>query len=372
MKTADISNEIKRVTLVSLSLNLSLSILKMTTGMLFYSSGLFVDGVHSLSDALTDLFVLFISKFSSEAPDAEHPYGHGRFETLGTTVLGCLLISVGIIIGYESSFNLMHGVRASIPNIYSFIVILISILSNEWLFRYTLKAGKKVNSKLLIANAWHSRSDSLSSIAVLIGLVFTQLGFLWMDSVIAIVVGVMICKVGWSFLWDSINELVDTSLDKDIVSSIGDAILNVDGVISFHDLRSRKMGSKAILDINLQVDKNISVSEGHEISTFVSEKLKDEYSFIADVITHTDIEDDRGEGYEFFHKKRTILPLRSEVERKLKELNISWIRLTLHYGEDSISVDLIMNSEDKDKKEIFRKKMSSISYIEDVNFLLKL
>ena len=273
MNALNHKQEIKKVTFISIGVNTFLSIIKMVGGAAFQSNALFVDGIHSLSDIATDFFVLIISKFSREEPDAEHPYGHERFETLGTTALGCVLISVGIIICYENVVSLLIGEHAGAPNMLSLVVALISVVANEWLFRFTLKTGKKVNSNLIVANAWHSRSDALSSIAVLVGLFLTWLGFSFMDSVVAILVGFMISKVGWDFLWDSIKELVDTSVDFERIGEMKKFIQTIDGVQDLHNLRSRKMGPVAVLDVNIQVRPDISVSEGHEIATTVSNRM---------------------------------------------------------------------------------------------------
>jgi cation diffusion facilitator family transporter len=321
--------EIRNVSLIGIGVNSFLSLSKMLVGVLFNSYALVVDGIHSLSDIATDLFVLFLTRFSREDADAEHPYGHGRFETLGTTVLGCILISLGIIIGYENIIRLIDGNISNAVNKLTIIVALFSVLSNEWLFRYTLKVGKKVDSKLIIANAWHSRSDALSSIAVLVGLFFGWLGYLWMDAVVAIVVAFMISKVGWDFLWNSIKELVDSALDEKLISSIETCIGSIDGVKSFHNLRSRQMGSFAILDVNVEVDSRISVSEGHEIATFISYKVQREFKSITDVIVHIDIDDDRDAGQDFTHKKVFVLPTRSEIEKTLKSKGVDFFFFNL-------------------------------------------
>ena len=360
MRSIELQKEIKKVTLISILVNTVLSVVKMTTGMLFNSGALFVDGIHSLSDIATDLLVLVISTFSNETADAEHPYGHGRFETLGTTLLGCILISVGIIIGYENIINLIAGDFPQHINMLSLVVATFSILSNEWLFRYTLEIGQKVDSKLIIANAWHSRSDAYSSIAVLVGLFFAWLGYGWMDSIVAIIVAIMISKVGWDFLWDSMKELVDTSLDQDVVKEIEQVIKNIDGVLSFHNLRSRNMGSFAIIDINIQVSPRISVSEGHEIATFVSIHLQKKFKKIKDVIVHVDIDDDREDGVDYTHQDTTDLPLRIEVENELKRLEIVYKTVTLHYEESAIDLDIEIESKPSD---------SSIKSLEELKWV---
>ncbi len=336
--------EINKVTWISVGVNSFLSLIKMISGAAFQSNALFVDGIHSLSDVATDFFVLIISKFSREKPDAEHPYGHERFETLGTTALGCVLISVGIIICYENILALLIGEYTGAPNMLSIVVAFISVLANEWLFRFTLKTGRKVNSNLIIANAWHSRSDALSSVAVLVGLFLTWMGFAWMDSIVSILVGFMISKVGWDFLWSSIKELVDTAVDLERIEEIKDFIKLIDGVKSFHNLRSRKMGPVAVLDVNIQVRPDISVSEGHEIATTVANRIISGFEEIKDVIVHIDIKDDRDNGMNFTHERKCYLPLRTEIETKLRSLGIEFDRLILHYDNSYIDIEIELTS----------------------------
>jgi cation diffusion facilitator family transporter len=370
MNTLTHKEEIKKVTFISIGVNAFLSIIKMVGGAAFQSNALFVDGIHSLSDIATDFLVLIISKFSREEPDAEHPYGHERFETLGTTALGCVLISVGIIICYENTVALLIGEFSGTPNKLSLVIAFVSVIANEWLFRYTLKTGQKVNSKLVIANAWHSRSDALSSVAVLIGLFLTWIGFDFMDSVVAILVGFMISKVGWDFLWDSIKELVDTSVDFERIDEMKEFIQTIDGVQGLHNLRSRKMGPVAILDLNIEVRPDISVSEGHEIATTVSNRVITKFEEIKDVIVHIDIKDDRKNGVNFTHDTKCYLPLRTEIETKLNALGIEFDKLILHYDNSFIDIELELSKEvDRDEIET---KIRKFSWARNISFLQRI
>jgi cation diffusion facilitator family transporter len=302
----------QKVTLIGSAVDLSLGILKIITGSVFYSHALVIDGLHSLTDLITDAFVLIIARVSNQGPDDEHPYGHGRFETLGTVVLGSILIATGGALLFETIQRFAAGDVNQLPSWPVFVVAVLSIIGKEIIFRYSKKVGEDLNSQLLIANAWHSRSDAISTIVVLIGAILTYFGVKYMDALASVIVSLFIGKVGWDFVYSSIKELVDTSLpDKQLVE-VKKTILNVPGVISMHDLRSRYHGNKAVLDVNIQVSPHITVSEGHEIASWVMKNLMEGFDDIEDVTVHTDVEDDRAEAY--VHAPLELLPLRPTLE----------------------------------------------------------
>ena len=291
--------EVKIVTLVGGVINIILSAIKIIIGAAFHSSALIVDGLHSLSDVITDVFVLWVAKYSHDAPDKEHPYGHGRFETLGTVALGVILAATALVLAYENIVRLFIGDIHTIPAWPTLVGATLSVILKEWVFRFTLKVGNKIDSPMVVANAWHSRSDALSSIAVLLGIGFAMLGLPWMDTVMAIVVSIMIGKVGWDFLWSSIKELLVTSLEPEFIEEVRAEIMLIDGVKSMHNLRSRRMGEMAILDVNIEVSRFVTASEGHEISTYVQKNLVKKFKSITDVTVHPDVQDDRIDGLEF-------------------------------------------------------------------------
>lgn len=377
MEIAEKKHQIKVVTIIGGIINILLSIIKVIIGSAFHSTALIVDGLHSFSDVITDVFVLWISKYSNDKPDKEHPYGHGRFETLGTVVIGSMLISMAMILAYENIVRLIIGDIYTKPQWPTFVGAILSIILKEWVFRFTLKVGEKVESKVVIANAWHSRSDAFSSIAVLFGLIFSFFGFPWMDTIMAIVVSIMIGKVGWDFLWSSIKELVDSALDPEFLEKIKAEILSVDGVINMHNLRSRKMGEKAILDVNIQVKPMLSASEGHEISTYVARNLINKFRAIDDVTVHTDVEDDRVDGKEYTGERRHLLPLRTEVTKAILELipdfEAKILKINLHYRDRKILVDLIFNDDEINDTESnqIKEKLSTLSWLENTEIYLK-
>ncbi|MCE9681570.1 cation diffusion facilitator family transporter [Halomonas alkalisoli] len=337
------TREAHKATLVGAMVDLIVGLMKIIAGWLVGSAALVADGIHSFSDLVTDGFVLAATHFGRQAPDSNHPYGHGRIETLATLWLGSVLIFVAGGIAWASLTRLLVGEPISAPGIWAIGVAVIALLAKEWIFRYTMRIAKRVNSRLLEANAWHSRSDALSTVVVLIGLIAAQFGAGWVDAVAAIVVGIMVGQVGGRLLWESSQELIDTALpaeERDAMQSVAAAVPGVHGV---HDLRTRSLGSQAILDLHIVVAPRLTVSEAHEIGNAVSRRLRDNFSNLADVTFHIDPEDDAGETE---HSLRPGLPLRRDVEGVLDEV---WSRckvwqtrvaLDLHYLDNQVDVSI--------------------------------
>ena len=339
-----------RVTLIGALLDLILGLAKIITGIASNSLALISDGVHSLSDLLTDAFVLIITHISHAEPDRDHPYGHRRFETLGTIALGIVLFAVASIIGFDSIERIGGDSALPIPGWTGLLVALASIVSKEWIYRYTKKVAELTNSSLLLANAWHSRTDSFSSIAVLVGILGAMLGYPVMDALAAIFVAMMIAKIAWDLVSSSLRELVDTALPKDKVNAIYAHINQLQGIVDVHELRTRQHGGRSFVDLHVQVDKRISVSEGHFLADYISDSVKKAFPDISDIIVHIDPEED------LEHTEIPTLPIRAEVEKVLYSrwqpiLNKASVKiLDLHYLQGQIEVDLyidilIINSE---------------------------
>ncbi len=326
----------QHVTLVGALINLLLSALKLVAGWLAGSAALVADGIHSLSDLLSDALVWFAAYHAAQEPDEEHPYGHGRFETAATLGLGVLLGLVALGIVWDAVLRVSKGGYLS-PGALAVWAAVISILAKEVLYWYTIVTARRVNSKMLAANAWHHRSDAISSIVVLFGILGAMAGWPYLDALAAIVVGAMVAKIGWDLGWEAMQELVDAALDLEQVRAAEMAICSVDGVRSIHMLRTRRQGHQAAADVHVQVDPRLSVSEGHMISIAVEERLKDVVDAINDVTVHIDPEDDE-EGL-----LCRDLPLRSEA---LRLLRVYWSDLleghdvVLHYLSGRIDVDL--------------------------------
>lgn len=332
----------RRVTRISILVNILLSVGQVTIGVIGQSQALVADGVHTLSDIITDLMVLFALKQGAKAADVEHPYGHGRIETAVTVVLGVILIGVAVGIALNAGLRLADPARLPIPSALTLWVAVTTILSKEGLYRFTLYTARRYRSNLLRANAWHHRSDAISSIIVLLGIAGSRAGLPYLDGIAAVGVAMMVAKIGWDLGRSAVKELVDTALDAEEVDLIKKTILSVDGVKSLHLLRTRRTGGQALVDVHIIVDGTISVSEGHHISETVRSTLIDEIDTVTDVTVHIDSEDDeifaRGAG----------LPLRREVLERLRQRfrhidaagQIDDIRL--HYLNGKIHVELLL------------------------------
>ncbi len=339
----------QKVTLEGMLLDIVIGVAKIVTGQLSFSHALVADGLHSLSDAVTDVMVIVITRFSRQAPDDQHPYGHERFETLGTVFLGCLLIGVAGAMVWDSFMRLIDGNATPLPTWPALVLAFISIVLKEAIFRYTLHYGKKIKSDLVIANAWHSRSDALSSVVVFFAVAFAMLGYQWLDLAAAIVVAAMVAKVGLDLAWDSVKQLVDTALSPEETQRMKDFILTNDCVRSVHELRSRFMGSHMLVDLHLLVDPAISVSEGHQIGLIVTRDLKREFPDIYEVTFHIDAEMD--EGHYATHAPTAKLPLRPDA---LDLLKLHWedylpsgvaVSYKLHYLNELVSVEVFLKTD---------------------------
>ena len=321
---------------------------------------------------LTDILVIAITKYSRLEPDEDHPYGHERFETLGTVFLGCLLIAVAGAMAWDSVTRLITQTSIEIPTWPALVIAAISILAKELIFRYTHHIGTLIKSDLIIANAWHSRTDALSSIVVFIGIAGAMSGFTWLDAAAAVIVALMIAKVGWDLSWDSVKELVDTAISPKETNELRQFIKQTPGIKNVHDLRSRHMGPDIILDVHLQVRSSISVSEGHQIGLKVTKRLKQQYPHIKDVTFHIDAEDDDHNGE---HITSASLPLRDEVIQALKHAWADSIniddnhRINLHYLNNRVSVEIFLDSNEKLPSNILKKlreQTESIDWLGDL------
>ena len=336
--------EIRKVTLVGSAVDLLLGIAKITGGMISSSQALIADGIHSLSDLATDVIVLYAMKHSAREADAEHPYGHGRIETLATVVLGISLLAVSVGIALDAIDRLFNTERLLNPGMLALFIAIISVLSKEAIYHYSMVIARKYRSNLLKANAWHSRSDSISSIIVVIGVLGSMAGLNYLDAIAAVGVAFMIAKIGWDLSLHSLRELIDTGLEPERVEAIRETILAVDGVQSLHVLRTRRMGSDALVDVHIQVNPRLSVSEGHHISETVRAQLIEQIDEVADVMVHIDPEDDE------VVAKSMHLPLRQVILNRLKVeasaiqgmMTIRDEDITLHYLDGKIHINLVL------------------------------
>lgn len=256
----------KRSTWISVIVNIALTVTQVLAGFLSGSQGLIADGVHSLSDLIADFVVLLAVHHGQKEADADHHYGHQRYENAASLVLGGLLLAVGV----GMVFSAVHKLQTpeSIPTVHllALWVALAALIAKEVLFRYMLSVAKRVRSSMLVANAWHARSDAASSLVVGIGIAGNLLGFALLDPIAALVVGCMVSKMGWSFMWDALHDLTDRAADEEQIAAISTELLATPGVLGFHELKTRKTGDMILADVHLEIDGNLTVTEGHDIA----------------------------------------------------------------------------------------------------------
>lgn len=333
-------NETKKVALVGALVNLVLAIVKTVIGLVAQSHALIADGVHSLSDLLTDALVYVAAKQAKQGPDSDHPYGHGRFETAGTLGLSILLFLAAGGIIWDASSRLLAEEAQQVPGVIALYAAIFSILANEALYQYTARVGRKIDSDLLIANAWHHRTDAISSIVVFVGVGGAIVGFPYLDGIAAVAVGLMIAHVGWQLGWPALQELVDEGMEESELNDIRVIINDISDVQALHMLRTRKMGGKVATDVHILVDPDISVSEGHVIGQTVIDRLIKHVDPIIDVTVHIDPEDDEKQ------PPTKGLPLRVEAEVLLDQAFSTLQRyskperIVLHYLAGKIDADL--------------------------------
>ncbi len=332
-------HQINIATLWGVVINIVLAVVKVVGGIYGHSVALVADGLDSLSDLASDGMVLIAARQAGVDADEDHPYGHARYETLATVAMGLILMAVGFGIGYVSISRLIQGVADTTPSSFTLYIAAASIISKEALYHYTRRVGLRVRSKLLEATAWHHRTDAASSIVVFVGIGGSLLGFAALDAYAALIVAVMVLKVGYDLSLSSVQELVDTALDPEIVELIRARILANEDVRLLHMLRTRHMGHNALVYVHIQVAPKLSVSEGHHISEAVEYDLIENFDAINDVTVHIDPENDECEAS---NKK---LPLRSEL---IIALSNEWKKapalaaiddITLHYLSGKISVE---------------------------------
>ncbi|UCH40922.1 MAG: cation transporter, partial [Gammaproteobacteria bacterium] len=249
----------QRVTLVGAAVNCGLAALQISFGLLGKSQALLADGLHTLSDLSTDFIVLYASKRAAKEADEEHPYGHGRIETLASMLLGVILAGVGIGIGVRGVESILDPQRPD-PEAITIFFAFLAIVAKEGLYHYTLRAARAIHSSMLESNAWHHRSDALSSIVVVIGISAQVLGVAHMDAVAAIIVGAMILLMGFRLSRKALYELIDTGLDFKLVDEVRTAMLDDTSVVGIHNLRTRSMGGQGYIDAHIEVDSDLTVS----------------------------------------------------------------------------------------------------------------
>ena len=281
-------DEANKVTLQAIGWNIFLAFIKIIAGILGKSSVMIADGLHSASDIITSMGVLIGNYISSKPFDKEHNYGHEKAETLVALLLSIILVGVALSIGYEASKSLFNIEGIAIPTLLPLVVSIISILIKEYQYRITIRIAKKINSPALKADAWHHRSDALSSIAAFVGIGGAMLGFKILEPLASIVVALFVCKVGYDILKNAVNELMDVSIDETYENEIKKIAQLTEGVMNLGSLRTRKHGASAYVDLVICVDGKLTVTSGHDIATNLEKKIQNDINIVKGITVHVE------------------------------------------------------------------------------------
>ena len=329
----------RKTTYVSIGLNTVLMSVQIVVGVIAHSQALVADGVHSLADLISDFVVLVANRHSGAEPDADHNYGHSRYETVASLFLGGLLIAVGGGMLWRAGERLTDLDNIPAVHLSALVVAVVVLLSKEALFRYMLREAQRVRSAMLIANAWHARSDAASSLVVALGIVGSIAGVRLLDPVAAAVVGFMVARMGWTFGWDALQDLSDRALDESDTADLRARILSTPGVRDVHELRTRKMGDFALVDAHILVDPMISVSEGHYIAETARARVLSD-NRVLDALIHVDPENDA------IARPPVNLPPRAkiaaEVESALAAQGLKAASVNLHYLSTGLDAEVTL------------------------------
>ncbi len=290
MDQTDLSQDQKKInsiTIWGMVINIILSAIKILAGIIVKSVALIADGIHSLSDLVTDVAVLVSSKAARRPADISHPYGHGKIETIGTQVIGLILLIVGGGIGWSAVHSLYHHEKF-FPGPAVAIIALLSVIVKELLFQFTQKLAKQIYSSSLYANAWHHRSDAFSSVAVLIGGGLSLVGFGYGDQIAGLVVGIMIIAVAGKILFDGIKELSEHAIDRATIAIIEQSLNNHQEVNLWHKLRTRKIGAELFVDVHIHVDPGLSVYESHRLTKEIETSIQEQLPLPVNILIHVE------------------------------------------------------------------------------------
>ncbi|MBU1777280.1 MAG: cation diffusion facilitator family transporter [Gammaproteobacteria bacterium] len=330
----------RKSTWVSIIINLLLTVMQVLGGYFGRSQSLMADGMHSFADLLSDVLVLFANRHGNKHADADHPYGHARIETAASLILGTSLTVLGAGLLISAGMRLQHPEQVQAVHPLSLWVAIFALAAKEGMFRYMLAVAQRVRSQMLVANAWHARSDAASSLVVIVGIVGNLLGYTFLDLVAAAVVGVMIAWMGIQFARDAMMELVDTGLAQEEVRAIRNTLKAVPGVMGLHELRTRKMADNALVDAHIIVDPRISVSEGHYIAEAARGAVLKSHH-VLDVMVHIDSEDDAHDRPNARLPQRHLLL--AHLDSRLGEPLPSSTRVVLHYLEGKVDAELLID-----------------------------
>ena len=284
-KQAIMARQIKSITYIGMAMNIVLSVIKIAIGLLAASLALVADGIHSLSDVATDIAVLLGLRIGSKEPDQSHPYGHGRAETFSAGLVALVLIVVGGAMMYYATLAIARD-EMTTPRLGVLVAAVISIAAKEWLYRATQKVAIQSHSPALYANAWHHRSDALSSVAVVVGFISLKFGFGHGDQVAAIAVGLMILWVGVRVIGDALRELTEAAVDQDTIEEIKEIINSDISIRQWHKLRTRTVGREVFLDLHILVDPDLKITDAHEIAERLEKTLDEQITRPINITVH--------------------------------------------------------------------------------------
>lgn len=363
----------QRTSVVGALVNLLLAIGKIFFGVIGNSQALVADGVHSFADLSTEFMVWFVARYTSQPADTKYPYGNARIEALFTLVPGIVLLAIAAGIAWGSIQHLLNPELLLRPSPVVLLVAAVSIVANEGLYQYCMAAARKHKSSLLKANAWHHRSDAVSSVVVLLGVAGSLVGIAYLDAFAAVVVAFMVGKIGWEQIWSSVRELIDAGLDSEQLGAIKKLVKNIEGVRDVHMLRTRRMAGSTAVDFYIMVDEALSVSEGQRISEHVRHMLMKSNKNIVDVAIHIEPEDDE------ISSSNNDLPLRREVLADLRKVwaaeheQLDLERMVLHYLTGQVHIEVFsrkqLGSQDKERLTALAEQ---IEYIGRVRFYFPL
>ncbi|MGN0332043.1 MAG: cation diffusion facilitator family transporter [Lachnospiraceae bacterium] len=277
-----------RVSAVSIAVNIALSVMKLLAGIIAHSGAMVSDAVHSASDVFSTFVVIIGVHAASKDADEEHPYGHERMECVAAIILAVVLFATGAAIGYNGLNQLRDGnyKNIAVPGVLALVAAIVSIVTKEWMYWYTIIAAKKTNSGALKADAWHHRSDALSSIGALIGIGGARMGYPFMDSVASVVICIFIIKAAYDIFKDAIDKMLDTSCDKDTVKKLRKVIESQDGVLGISKLATRIFGSKIYVDVEIEADGNMRLKDAHDIAENVHDAIEHKFENVKHCMVH--------------------------------------------------------------------------------------
>lgn len=279
-------NEGIKISIISIIVNVILSIFKLIAGIIGKSSAMISDSIHSISDVISTIIVIIGINISNKQSDDSHQYGHERFEAVAALILSIILLFTGIFIGYDAIIKIISNNDLEIPTTIALVAAMISIIVKETMYWATRKVAKKMNSSALMADAWHHRSDALSSIGSLIGIAFSILGFPILDKITSLIICIFILKVGYDILKDSIYKLVDKSCDDETVYQMKELILKTEGVLELDLIRTRLFGNKIYVDIEIGADKNLTLENSHKIASNIHDLIEETFKNVKHCMVH--------------------------------------------------------------------------------------